>query len=182
MTARCLHCLMVSGRSVRTFLLTSSDLRRARDETAGGMVPSSLSARFRCCSPWQWNRGLQNLDSKFMRVLYRVSINKVTILLWTHKYFNLSWTTNNVLQRWSSRVCLIIFGEGKQWDVWHTWAGLWCCYSPVSGSPVFSHRQIFHWAHHPGSSVCSPALSLPPPQPSGMRHTAELLPSANKQQ
>ena len=43
--------MIVSGRSVNTFLLTSRLVRSARLDTAEGMLPSSLSARFSSFKP-----------------------------------------------------------------------------------------------------------------------------------
>ena len=50
---------MVSGRSMRTFLLTSRLTNCERLDTAVGTLPSSLSAKLKSFSPWQWNRGLE---------------------------------------------------------------------------------------------------------------------------
>ena len=57
-TASCLHCLMVSGMSIKTFLDTSNVTNWLRLDKACGIVPSSLSARPRCLNPWQWKSGL----------------------------------------------------------------------------------------------------------------------------
>ena len=43
--------MIVSGRSVSTFLLTSRLVRNARLDTAEGMLPNSLSARFSSFKP-----------------------------------------------------------------------------------------------------------------------------------
>ena len=51
--------MIVSGRSIRTFLLTSSLTSWLRLDKAVGTWPSSLSARLRSFSPWQWKRGLE---------------------------------------------------------------------------------------------------------------------------